>query len=281
MGTQSRVLGLLCLQPALAAAFAPALDANLRLGQHSSQRSFEASGGHRAASGFRSRSGTASWLAASGAVGAVLALGSAAGQRRRNRRAQGIARQANPTATFETSMGSFKAELFLDKMPITASNFIDLCKTGFYDGVHFHRVIPGFMNQFGCPFAKDPMSRRAGTGGPEDGTTFEVLDGSGDKVTRMGGGNIPDEFAAKLSNAPGTLSMANTGRPNSGGSQFFINVNDNAFLDWFNNQTPSKHPVFGKITEGMDLVNAISKVRTRNDNPLEPIKMITITIDGA
>merc|ERR1719189_2185201 len=121
--------------------------------------------------------------------------------------------RANPVAVCETTMGTFKAEIFLDQMPITASNFIDLCKTGFYNGIHFHRVIPQFMDQFGCPYAKDPMSPRAGTGGPADGTTFEVLDGSGETITRSGGGNIPDEFAAKLTNEPGTLSMANTGRP--------------------------------------------------------------------
>jgi len=74
---------------------------------------------------------------------------------------------ANPTATFTVSggvSGTFTAELYLDKLPITASNFIDLAQTGFYSGIHFHRVIPGFMNQFGCPYAKDPSSPDAGTG---------------------------------------------------------------------------------------------------------------------
>jgi len=188
--------------------------------------------------------------------------------------------RANPTATFNTSMGSFKVELFLDKLPITVSNFIDLAKSGFYNGVHFHRVIPGFMNQFGCPYAKDANSPRAGTGGPEDGTNFEVLDGSGATIMRKGGGNIPDELTAKLSNVPGTLSMANTGQPNSGGSQFFINVNANTFLDWFDNSSPSKHPVFGKVTDGYDLLVKISQVPTRQDNPIKPIKMESIEISG-
>ena len=71
---------------------------------------------------------------------------------------------ANPTATFETSLGTFTAELFADVMPITAGNFIKLAKEGFYNGLHFHRVIPNFMIQFGCPNSKDPNSRRAGTG---------------------------------------------------------------------------------------------------------------------
>ena len=69
---------------------------------------------------------------------------------------------ANPTATFETSLGSFEAEIFLEQMPITAGNFIALAKGGFYDGLHFHRVIKNFMIQFGCPHSKDPESPRAG-----------------------------------------------------------------------------------------------------------------------
>ena len=70
---------------------------------------------------------------------------------------------SNPIATFETSLGSFKAEILLDKMPITAQNFIDLAKSEFYNGLHFHRVIEGFMIQFGCPHSRDPNSGRAGT----------------------------------------------------------------------------------------------------------------------
>merc|ERR1719235_1738987 len=97
----------------------------------------------------------------------------------------------NPTAVFKTSMGTFKAELYLSEMPITASNFIDLARTGFYDGLHFHRVIPGFMNQFGCPHAQDPNSMQAGTGNPDGGTDFTVLDGSDEVITRDAGGNIP------------------------------------------------------------------------------------------
>merc|ERR1712194_729596 len=169
------------------------------------------------------------------------------------------------------------AELFLDRVPITASNFIDLAKTGFYDGVHFHRVIPGFMNQFGCPNAKDPNSRKAGTGGPKDGSFKNLKTGGTEK--RSNGGNNKDENISRDSNKPGTLSMANTGSPNSGGSQLFMNVADNANLDWFS-PGQSKHPVFGKIIEGMDVAVKISKVKTRNDNPVKPIKMNSITISG-
>lgn len=168
---------------------------------------------------------------------------------------------ANPTATCETSLGTFKLELFLDKMPITAKNFIDLAKDGFYDGLHFHRVISGFMCQFGCPFSRDPNSSRAGTGGPPHG-------------------RIQDEHPAdaKITNAPGTLSMANTGQPNTGGSQFFINTADNAYLDWFS-PGPSKHPVFAKITEGMDVIHAIESTPTDGrDRPKTPVQMIKITI---
>jgi peptidylprolyl isomerase len=167
----------------------------------------------------------------------------------------------NPIAVFDTSLGSFKVEILLDKMPVTSQNFVDLAKSGFYDGLHFHRVIKGFMCQFGCPHSKDPMSPRAGTGGPPHGT-------------------IQDEFPedAKFSNEPGTLSMANTGRPNSGGSQFFLNTNSNSRLDWFS-PGPSKHPVFGRVTEGMDVVQKIESTPTGSgDRPTTPVQTKSITI---
>lgn len=167
---------------------------------------------------------------------------------------------ANPTVVFETSLGSFEAEIYLAEMPITAKNFLDLAKAGFYDGLHFHRVIEGFMIQFGCPYSKDPHSPRCGTGGPPHGT-------------------IADEHPenAKLSNEPGTLSMANTGRPNSGGSQFFINTKHNTYLDWFT-PGPSKHPVFGRITGGLDVVKKIETTPTdERDRPETPVKMISIS----
>jgi cyclophilin family peptidyl-prolyl cis-trans isomerase len=169
---------------------------------------------------------------------------------------------ANPTARFETSLGSFRVEIFEDKMPITAKNFLDLAASGFYDGLHFHRVIKGFMAQFGCPHSKDPNSSRAGTGGPPHGT-------------------IPDEHPedAKLSNEPGTLSMANTGRPNSGGSQFFLNTAHNAYLDWFS-PGQSKHPVFGRVIEGMDVVRKIESTPTgAGDRPVTPVKVSHVTVE--
>merc|ERR1712178_501541 len=125
---------------------------------------------------------------------------------------------------------------------------IDLAQTGFYNGIHFHRVIPGIMNQFGCPNARDPKSPRAGTGGPPDGTFKNLKTGGTER--RSNGGNIRDENISRDTNDVGTLSMANTGTPNSGGSQFFINVKHNKFLDWFSPGN-SKLPVFVKVTRGL------------------------------
>ena len=132
------------------------------------------------------------------------------------------------------------------------------------------------MLQFGCPHSKDPTSNRAGTGGPPAGSTFEA---NGETITRRDG-CIPDELTQKISNEPGTLSMANTGRPNSGGSQFFVNTVHNSFLDHWDTRTPSKHPVFGQVTSGMDVVKAIEGTQTdRSDKPVKPIVMESITID--
>jgi cyclophilin family peptidyl-prolyl cis-trans isomerase len=125
-------------------------------------------------------------------------------------------------AICETSLGTFKVELFTEQVPITTGNFIDLANNGFYDGIYFHRVIPDFMCQFGCPYAKNPNSSRAGTGGPDPNTRFTST--TGQSFTRTEDGGIPDEHTSRISNAPGTLSMANTGQPQSGGSQFFMNV---------------------------------------------------------
>jgi cyclophilin family peptidyl-prolyl cis-trans isomerase len=168
----------------------------------------------------------------------------------------------NPTADLVTSLGTIRIELFTDLMPKTAGNFIALAKSGFYDGLHFHRVINNFMLQFGCPHSKDANSPRAGTGNAP-------------------GGTIEDEHPpnAKLSNEPGTLSMANTGRPNSGSCQFFVNTVHNAYLDWFT-PGPSKHPVFGKVISGMDVVKKIESSPTNSqDRPITPVKMIQVKVN--
>eukprot|EP00325_Prymnesiales_sp_UTEX-LB-985_P021219 CAMPEP_0174724918 /NCGR_PEP_ID=MMETSP1094-20130205/44415_1 /TAXON_ID=156173 /ORGANISM="Chrysochromulina brevifilum, Strain UTEX LB 985" /LENGTH=208 /DNA_ID=CAMNT_0015926211 /DNA_START=28 /DNA_END=654 /DNA_ORIENTATION=- len=188
-----------------------------------------------------------------------------------------IVANANPVAKFETTMGTFTAEIYLDRVPRSASNFIDLAKSGFYNQLTFHRVIDGFMNQFGCPFSRDPTSAVAGTGGPPDGTFVNLA--TGGIETRSNGGNIQDENISRDSNVPGSLSMANTGQPNSGGSQFFLNVAHNSNLDWFT-PGPSQHPVFGQVISGMEVVMAISKVQTSEDKPLIPIVMNSISITG-
>jgi peptidylprolyl isomerase len=138
----------------------------------------------------------------------------------------------------ETNKGDIVIELAGD-MPITAGNFEKLVSEGFYDGVIFHRIIEGFMIQGGDPDG-------TGMGGP--------------------GYDIKDEFIGEQKNNKGTLSMANAG-PNTGGSQFFINLVDNNFLD-------GKHPVFGKVVEGMDVVDSMGKVKTDvNDRPLEEVRI--------
>ena len=156
------------------------------------------------------------------------------------------------TATFETTMGTIKIELFTETMPITTKNFIDLAEQGFYDGTRFHRVIDGFMIQGGDPYSKDVARENFwGTGGP--------------------GYTIKDEFTTTNKNDRGTISMANAG-PNTGGSQFFINLINNNFLD-------SKHPVFGRVVEGMAIVDAIGKTATdRDDRPLVEVIIEKIII---
>ena len=139
-----------------------------------------------------------------------------------------------------TNMGDIVIELY-DDMPITAGNFKELVQQGVYDGTIFHRVIDGFMIQGGDPTG-------TGHGDPSIPT-------------------IPDEFTDHNRNNRGTIAMANAG-PNTGSSQFFINLVDNNYLD-------SKHPVFGKVIEGMDVVDSIGKVETdKDDRPLQEVRII-------
>jgi peptidylprolyl isomerase len=152
-----------------------------------------------------------------------------------------------------TTKGDIEIELHGD-MPITTGNFEELCRKGFYDGTVFHRVIEGFMIQGGDP-------KGTGMGGP--------------------GYNIKDEFGNGHSNVRGTISMANTGRPNTGGSQFFINLVDNKYLDMENTSTPYAHPVFGKVVKGMDVVDAIGSVRTdAGDRPTEDVRILKAEVIG-
>jgi peptidylprolyl isomerase len=165
----------------------------------------------------------------------------------------------NTMVVMQTSMGDITIELFTKDMPITAGNFLKLVNEDYYDGIKFHRVINGFMIQGGDPLTKDEsMASRWGTGGP--------------------GYTIEDEFVPGYSNVRGTLSMANAG-PNSGGSQFFINLVDNTNLDYDKNPPQSKHPVFGRVTEGMDVVDAIGSVATgARDVPSEPVVINDIVV---
>lgn len=158
----------------------------------------------------------------------------------------------NTTVIMQTNKGDITIELFTKDMPITAGNFLKLAQEDYYDGIKFHRVISGFMIQGGDPLTKDDsMQARWGTGGP--------------------GYAIEDEFVPGYSNVRGTLSMANSG-PNSGGSQFFINTVDNTMLDYDKQPLTSKHPVFGRVVDGMDVVDAISATETgMRDVPVEPV----------
>ena len=164
-----------------------------------------------------------------------------------------------------------------------SGNFIDLAKQGFYDGLYIHRIVPEYTIQFGCPFAKNPhvyygtLDEGTGTGsGPPD-TTFLACNGK--EHTRDEYGNIEDELVKGLSNVEGTISMANSGEPDTGGSQFFINLADNTKLDWYNGVSESAHPVFAKIIEGYEIVKNIEKVETDAEQPVNPIKMISVKIN--
>jgi len=166
----------------------------------------------------------------------------------------------NKMITLKTNKGDIKLELFAEQMPITTGNFLKLAKEGYYDNTKFHRVIAGFMIQGGDSNSKGDDTMAYGTGGP--------------------GYTIEDEFVAGLSNTRGTISMANTGRPNSGGAQFFINLVDNTGLDFDKEPLTSKHPVFGKVVGGMDVVDAIGSVPTdARDLPIDAVVIESIVIE--
>ena len=152
----------------------------------------------------------------------------------------------------ETNKGDLIIKLY-DDMPVTSGNFEKLVQEGFYDGILFHRIIEGFMIQGGDPLTKDPSKKSLwGTGGS---TTIK------DEFTHSGGNK----------NNGGTIAMANAG-PNTGSSQFFINLVNNNFLD-------TKHPAFGEVVKGMDIVDEIAKVNTdASDRPLEEVKILKATI---
>ena len=159
---------------------------------------------------------------------------------------------ANPT--FKITMengGIIEGELYPDKAPQSVANFVDLCNHNYYDGLIFHRVIPGFMIQGGCP-------EGTGMGGPGYCIKGEFL---------------WNGFKNDLKHKRGVLSMARSSSPNSAGSQFFIMHQDAKHLD-------GQYAAFGKVTSGLDVVDAIAKTRTgRNDRPVEEQKIASITVD--
>lgn len=159
---------------------------------------------------------------------------------------------ANPIVTFEMENGDImKAELYPEIAPNTVNNFISLVQNGFYDGLIFHRVIRGFMIQGGCPDG-------TGMGGP--GYTIK-------------GEFSQNGFANDLRHTEGVLSMARAMHPDSAGSQFFIMHKNSPHLD-------GAYAAFGKITEGMDIVNKIAETATDySDRPLEAQKMKKVTVD--
>lgn len=163
-----------------------------------------------------------------------------------------INKEEKMIAIISTNFGEIKLEFFDKDAPNTVANFIKLAGEGFYNGTKFHRVIPNFMIQGGDPLSKDDKeSANWGRGGP--GYTF------------------PDEIHLSNQNLPGTISMANAG-PDTNGSQFFINVADNSFLN-------DKHTVFGIVVEGMDVVKAIEMNPTASgDRPIKPVIIESITI---
>ena len=158
---------------------------------------------------------------------------------------------SNPIVTFQTTAGTFKAELYPEVAPNTVNNFISLGKKGFYDGTIFHRVIPGFMIQGGDP-------EGSGMGGPGYGIKGEFS---------------ANGFKNDLRHTRGVLSMARSMRPNSAGSQFFVMVADAPHLD-------GQYAAFGKVIEGMEAADAIvSAKRDYSDRPYEDQIMEKVTVE--
>ncbi len=160
-----------------------------------------------------------------------------------------------PTVRLETSKGTIVLELDADKAPKTVANFVEYVKAGFFDGTIFHRVIPGFMIQGG-------------------GFTADMQQ----KATRE---PIVNEAANGLANTRGTIAMARTSDPNSATAQFFINLKDNAFLDKANAQDGAGYCVFGRVTKGMDVVDAIAAVQTGNVGMFQNVPVQPVTIKSA
>lgn len=162
--------------------------------------------------------------------------------------------KAQTEVTFYTTEGDFRVMMYDSLMPITAGNFLDLVDSNYFDGIIFHRIINNFIIQGGDPTG-------TGTGGP--------------------GYSIPDEFDSTLSNVQKTISMANSG-PNTGGSQFFINLKNNTYLDFDKSPLTSQHPVFGIVVSNWTDVWNIGRVPVNNNNkPITPVVMDSIRVTPA
>ena len=169
--------------------------------------------------------------------------------------AAGTARAANPVVVVETSMGNIEIELFEDKAPVTVKNFLQYASDKHYDGTVFHRVISDFMIQ---------------------GGGFEP--GMKEKKTRD---PIKNESSNGLSNLKGTVAMARTGEPNSATAQWYINVKDNTFLDRAKARDGVGYCVFGRVIEGMDVLDKIAAVRTGNKGGHENVPVEDVIIKSA
>ncbi|MBI4393787.1 MAG: peptidylprolyl isomerase [Euryarchaeota archaeon] len=180
----------------------------------------------------------------------------------------------NVTWVLETTLGTIRVTLYCSKAPLTSQNFVNLTEAGYFDGIKFHRVIEDFMDQGGDPLTKDDSQKaRWGTGGP--GYTikdeFYCADGT---ISYSHPANCKSGLGLKH-DVPGILSMANTGRPATGGSQFFLTAVATPHLD-------GKHAVFGRTAdqESTDVVLKINKVATdSNDRPVTPVVINSATID--
>ncbi len=171
-----------------------------------------------------------------------------------------VTNKNNPVAVLTTNFGDIEIELFKDTMPVTTGNFLSLIEKDFYNKTKFHRVIGGFMIQGGDPLTKMSEKSKWGTGNPGYAITDEHIKGK------------------YLSNTRGSVAMANAG-PNSGGSQFFINLVDNVGLDWDKPPMTSSHPVFGRVIKGLGVVDTIGNVETDSkDIPLKDLIVEKIEI---
>jgi len=181
----------------------------------------------------------------------------------------------NPIVLFDTSLGRIGFELFLSDCPVTVSHFVDLVETGFYDLTQVHYVCRGFMIRMGCPYSEDPDSELIGTGHAEANSEFENLE-TNKNERRDSEGCVQDEFIIRRANSYLTLGLANRGVRHSGSSQFFINLDDNTYLDWFQNERcPDKHLVFGRVIWGEDVVRKIGRCSLKEDTlrPKKPIRV--------